>query len=457
MSAFTDEQINEIIGIFTQHMGTRQYVGARYVPIFGRKDETSINWDNTKPYEPLTIVLYQGNSYTSRQYVPSGIDILNTDFWVNTGNYNAQIEQYRAEVETFNNRITENSANVTTINNAIPTNEFTANNTVKNYIDTISENLNDIIGEDFSAQNTISDIVSNNTNSISELNAIIPNSEFSAQHTVKEYIDEATNNIETFANVLPIEDYSTENTVSDAINAVENTLNQYINSDGIDFEYGFTAKDFWTIITIPKDKYKLDIEMVNTPTIPNTIKEFALINKPYIALNITNDKYFIYNGVEYGGGWTQNEHGSIYALKQNSIDFEIFESGTTLTQLVNQGYIKAVPSWNMLIQNGALKAIDEYYSTYTSPNPRQVLAWDENNWYIYTSNARLYNSGKALYGLTVTEIKNFCINRGWPNVAFFDGGGSVFTCAGDPYKQLTPLLDYYYRDCYVCVTFRERA
>lgn len=78
-------------------MTTQQYIGARYVPVFGRKDEESIEWDNSKSYEPLTIVLHEGNSYTSRQFVPAGIDIKNEDFWALTGNYNAQIEQYRQE------------------------------------------------------------------------------------------------------------------------------------------------------------------------------------------------------------------------------------------------------------------------------------------------------------------------------------------------------------------------
>lgn len=56
-----------------------------------------IDWDKTKTYEPLTIVYYQGNSYTSRQSVPAGVDITDTSYWALTGNYNAQIEQYRKE------------------------------------------------------------------------------------------------------------------------------------------------------------------------------------------------------------------------------------------------------------------------------------------------------------------------------------------------------------------------
>lgn len=80
-------------------MTTHQYIGARYVPIFGRKDEESIEWDNSNSYEPLTVVLHEGNSYTSRQFVPVGIDIKNEDFWALTGNYNAQVEQYRQDTQ----------------------------------------------------------------------------------------------------------------------------------------------------------------------------------------------------------------------------------------------------------------------------------------------------------------------------------------------------------------------
>lgn len=75
--------------------GVTQYIGARYVPLFA----DPIEWDNTRAYEPLTIVLYQGNSFTTRQYAPAGIEITNEEFWAETGNYNAQIELYRQEVE----------------------------------------------------------------------------------------------------------------------------------------------------------------------------------------------------------------------------------------------------------------------------------------------------------------------------------------------------------------------
>lgn len=111
-SVFTPEQISAILELAFATFGHKQYVGARYVPILGRKGESSIDWDNSEPYEPLTIVLHEGNSYTSRQFVPKGIDILNQEYWANTGNYNAQVEQYRQEVLAFDGRITKNENDI---------------------------------------------------------------------------------------------------------------------------------------------------------------------------------------------------------------------------------------------------------------------------------------------------------------------------------------------------------
>src|SRR5699024_10178552 len=75
------------------------YVGHRYVPLI--MDE----WDKTISYEGLSIVTYQGGSYTSKKRVPVGIDINDTEYWAMTGNYNAQVESYRQEVVQMENRV----------------------------------------------------------------------------------------------------------------------------------------------------------------------------------------------------------------------------------------------------------------------------------------------------------------------------------------------------------------
>ena len=119
-NAFTLEELNQILEQLNAHPGARlQYIGSRYVPVLGRKGEDSIEWDNTGTYEPLTIVLYQGNSYTSRQFVPVGIEITNEEYWANTGNYNAQIEQYRKDVADVKNQISTANANIGNINTQI--------------------------------------------------------------------------------------------------------------------------------------------------------------------------------------------------------------------------------------------------------------------------------------------------------------------------------------------------
>lgn len=96
-------------------MSVREYIGARYVPLFMGA------WDGTATYEPLSVVEYQGNSYTSRQYVPANIPITDEAYWAVSGNYNAQVEYYRQEVERFGA--------------VIPAPSFSPTNTVKDYID----------------------------------------------------------------------------------------------------------------------------------------------------------------------------------------------------------------------------------------------------------------------------------------------------------------------------------
>lgn len=77
----------------------RQYVGARYVPkVMGE-------WNKALQYEALSIVTYAGNSFTSKVPVPANIDISNKTYWVNTGNYNAQVEAYRQQTAQLENRL----------------------------------------------------------------------------------------------------------------------------------------------------------------------------------------------------------------------------------------------------------------------------------------------------------------------------------------------------------------
>ena len=92
---------------------TRQYIGARYVPIFFDGAQGT-EWLPNTQYEPLTIVTRNGNSYTSKKAVPAAIGAPenNAAYWASTGIYNQQVEELRqnvenlaADVDTFNDRI----------------------------------------------------------------------------------------------------------------------------------------------------------------------------------------------------------------------------------------------------------------------------------------------------------------------------------------------------------------
>lgn len=109
------------------------YIGARYVPkVVG-------DWSADVAYEPLTIVLYQGTSYTSITYVPKGIipGDNTQQYWALTGNYNAQVELYRQEVEKIKNEL-DNINNLisksyTNVNQMVNDQYLKNNNIVQTY------------------------------------------------------------------------------------------------------------------------------------------------------------------------------------------------------------------------------------------------------------------------------------------------------------------------------------
>ena len=81
-------------------MSTRQFIGARYVPKFFDWNG-SAEWRTGVAYEALTIVTRNGNSYTSKIPVPSNIGApeSNPEYWVSTGLFNEQVEEYRQLAE----------------------------------------------------------------------------------------------------------------------------------------------------------------------------------------------------------------------------------------------------------------------------------------------------------------------------------------------------------------------
>lgn len=82
-------------------MATTQYIGARYVPVvYGE-------WVQGVQYEPLTIVTYLNQSYTSKKPVPAtvGNPADNGTYWALTGAYNAQISQLTTDVDRLRSAV----------------------------------------------------------------------------------------------------------------------------------------------------------------------------------------------------------------------------------------------------------------------------------------------------------------------------------------------------------------
>ena len=241
-------------------MAVTQYIGARYVPLFAEP----LTWDVTKEYEPLTIVYYQGNSYTSKQAVPAGIELSNENFWAITGNYNAQVEQYRQEVRTYDGRITSNAtaiANETTaresadtaINSAIDSeattrasadtalgDAITAEATARANADTAIE---DSIGSGFDSTHTVADAIAAEATARANADTAIEDSigsGFDSTHTVADTIsDEAAARADSDAEIESIigtgfddvntikatigNDFDASYSISDAISALKNS------------------------------------------------------------------------------------------------------------------------------------------------------------------------------------------------------------------------------------------
>ncbi len=140
------------------------YIGARYVPKFS--DTPGSEWDNSIQYEPLTIVLYQGNSYTSKTFVPVGVDISNEMYWAQTGNYDAQVESYKNEVEKLINMI-DFGMHMCFVHN---TNNSQALNGNAIIVKGKNKNFMVDIGADININNVVSSLI---TNKINKLDAII--------------------------------------------------------------------------------------------------------------------------------------------------------------------------------------------------------------------------------------------------------------------------------------------
>ena len=87
---------------------TNTFKGARYVPKFA----DPIKWSAENSYEAIESVQHNGFTYLSKQPVPVGVEITNTEFWLEWADPNAQMEQLRQEVGQYADSVQELSGTV---------------------------------------------------------------------------------------------------------------------------------------------------------------------------------------------------------------------------------------------------------------------------------------------------------------------------------------------------------
>lgn len=215
------------------------YIGARYVPLMGGE------WNQDKAYEPLVIVTHQGNSYTSNTFVPAGTDINDKTYWTLTGNYNAQVNKYREEVESALGSINDTANDVheayTEILAIQPEITKTANEAKSAVTNTANNAINQIDSKVTAATSEIDNKVSTVETSLdnklivgkSEINSLISsgvNSINNASNTATSDISNLKQSIESELNRLNGEINSEISaTKASAVEAIEETKNAAIN------------------------------------------------------------------------------------------------------------------------------------------------------------------------------------------------------------------------------------
>lgn len=91
-------------------MAIKKYIGARYAPQFMGA------WDKASEYAALSVVYTNDQSYVSRKTVPANTEITNTEFWIKSADWNAQVTQYNQNVERYQANVERYNQNVETYN-----------------------------------------------------------------------------------------------------------------------------------------------------------------------------------------------------------------------------------------------------------------------------------------------------------------------------------------------------
>ena len=91
------------------NMALKKYIGLRYAPKFVGA------WDKTSEYAALSVVYTNDQSYVSRKTVPANTEITDTEFWIKSADWNAQVAQYNQNVERYEAEVLEYAKTVNSL------------------------------------------------------------------------------------------------------------------------------------------------------------------------------------------------------------------------------------------------------------------------------------------------------------------------------------------------------
>lgn len=100
------------------NMAIKKYIGARYAPKFMGA------WDKASEYAALSVVYTNDQSYVSRKTVPANTEITNTEFWIKSADWNAQVAEYNQNVERYEKEVLKYAD---TVNNLVEKTVYTYN------------------------------------------------------------------------------------------------------------------------------------------------------------------------------------------------------------------------------------------------------------------------------------------------------------------------------------------
>lgn len=399
-------------------MSVREYIGARYVPVFA----DPIEWTDTLSYEPLTVVKYQGSSYVSRRSVPEGIALANTDYWILWADYNAQLEAYRQEVIAYNARITE-------LESDLPITSFSSTNTIKNSIDNIN---NFIDGIEYAENSNETIVVFSDSTFQSNLNPISDEN----TKSVVSFMQELTN-----ANVVNygVEGYSSTNifnqiaTLSDAQKAVLRSASVVIVAMGTnDWQSGY---DFLPIIVSSTNTYTNTVKIINSLSLLAPTASIVFVTPGYIHSDIATSVI------------NMNKTGNDFKVYCEAINHACYSHNIACLRLDNVlGINENNYAYKMIPSGSATSAHPEWTNVYVHYNEltnKKIAKLILSN--LFNIHAE-YNTGKA-FDITPYE---WLINNSCETKDYFCFGSTKFIHSKTNNNQLTlvtPTLqnevDYY--------------